>query len=819
MSGNDPTSSKESPTSLEEPENVTTLLSFVTKKSEAEEVIEWKDLMEWFVSAVLGLESKASSHDSLEPFEWGHVMIDEFGTARITSPSFFFQYSIDFPQHPVSTNASNNIFQKIWFHMSFPASSIIHSLPASPLSHAPPKQNLDKYTERFLAIFEPDSLDLTERFHTSLFDEIDNETLIRSLLRCRSILERVRIDMCIVDIPQFLDRTVSLLSNSNALVRMAAFLLLRNLLESPLVLPLLPRLFNRLRSAFRDGWELEQYTLIWISIKWINIVVFGAPLPPFLWGQFDWEGLTLTEMKWSTHLSVAIGLMLLLRRASNTNQIDSAEATRIILSFEQHQNALSQVRSDDKDFLKIQHGDRVDLVQYSLLITLLTRRDFPVFLTEFLVQHPEIDVTFLLPFPSYFFLLSHTSLNRHRPHQPPLDLIFERVLRQLPLSFFAHAGGIEIEPPPSLLNTALCGFHALCRRGVHFSFLENEFVRKGVLLFSSIRMFFTHLISNTFHLFLYFPPPLVVRFFLPVLWAEHGVEFVVEPLKKVMLTLLIVTAPFGDCRSLKELFQSSRHKNDIDNESIDVLNAFRGQSLEWLNIPTGFSSALAYSNKRVPVHRFGDPGGLHHPPEESLEFTRMSSSMFRFLSNHVNGTRGGICFAGDLIRMLRPFNASFLFTRMKLLILSVPLLSPVPAIVSSMLEFVKRLACLCNVGNRMEMVATHKEGDIFKVGPHEGRVIHTPGHSPGVFPCPSRHSYLAHVDCVVYLQAERCRSVLPYSFIILFTGRTDLPGGSWETLVDSIKTKLFVLPDDTRVICGHGSDTTIGYEKRRSPIL
>ncbi|KAK2946643.1 putative Hydroxyacylglutathione hydrolase GloC [Blattamonas nauphoetae] len=102
----------------------------------------------------------------------------------------------------------------------------------------------------------------------------------------------------------------------------------------------------------------------------------------------------------------------------------------------------------------------------------------------------------------------------------------------------------------------------------------------------------------------------------------------------------------------------------------------------------------------------------------------------------------------------------------------------------------------------MPPVATHKEGDIFKVGPHEGRVIHTPGHSPGG-------------TCLLFDGILIAGDTLFRGNV----GRTDLPGGSWETLVDSIKNKLFVLPDDTRVICGHGSDTTIGYEKRRSPIL
>ena len=50
-------------------------------------------------------------------------------------------------------------------------------------------------------------------------------------------------------------------------------------------------------------------------------------------------------------------------------------------------------------------------------------------------------------------------------------------------------------------------------------------------------------------------------------------------------------------------------------------------------------------------------------------------------------------------------------------------------------------------------------------------------------------------------------------------GRTDLPGGSFEQLLDSIKTKLWPLPDDTVVYSGHGPTTTIGREKASNPFL
>ena len=50
-------------------------------------------------------------------------------------------------------------------------------------------------------------------------------------------------------------------------------------------------------------------------------------------------------------------------------------------------------------------------------------------------------------------------------------------------------------------------------------------------------------------------------------------------------------------------------------------------------------------------------------------------------------------------------------------------------------------------------------------------------------------------------------------------GRTDLPGGDWETLVKSIREQIFTTPDDTRLLSGHGPETTVGEEKRSNPFV
>ena len=96
------------------------------------------------------------------------------------------------------------------------------------------------------------------------------------------------------------------------------------------------------------------------------------------------------------------------------------------------------------------------------------------------------------------------------------------------------------------------------------------------------------------------------------------------------------------------------------------------------------------------------------------------------------------------------------------------------------------------------------EGEIIKIGDDELMVLLTPGHSPG-----SISFYSVKNKFVVSGDVLFRNSV----------GRSDLPGGNHETLIQSIKEKLMTLPEDTTVFSGHGLPTTIGYECRNNPYL
>lgn len=94
------------------------------------------------------------------------------------------------------------------------------------------------------------------------------------------------------------------------------------------------------------------------------------------------------------------------------------------------------------------------------------------------------------------------------------------------------------------------------------------------------------------------------------------------------------------------------------------------------------------------------------------------------------------------------------------------------------------------------------EGDIVKVGSMELKVVNCPGHAPG-------HIALVGEGFVIGGDVLFQGSI----------GRTDLPGGSLEVLMTSIKDAFMTLPDDTVVLSGHGPNTTIGHERMTNPFI
>ncbi len=91
-----------------------------------------------------------------------------------------------------------------------------------------------------------------------------------------------------------------------------------------------------------------------------------------------------------------------------------------------------------------------------------------------------------------------------------------------------------------------------------------------------------------------------------------------------------------------------------------------------------------------------------------------------------------------------------------------------------------------------------------QLGANEFEVRYTPGHTKG--------------HCVLYVAMEK----ICFTGDLIFkdsVGRTDLPGGNWDTLEKSIREQIFTMPDEVRLLSGHGDETTVRYEKKFNPFV
>jgi len=123
-----------------------------------------------------------------------------------------------------------------------------------------------------------------------------------------------------------------------------------------------------------------------------------------------------------------------------------------------------------------------------------------------------------------------------------------------------------------------------------------------------------------------------------------------------------------------------------------------------------------------------------------------------------------------------------------------------------LLEDIQGKAKMFNIDGVRNVVPDRflKEGDKLSFGEHEFEVFHCPGHAPGHVIFFNRKQGFAHLGDVLFNGS---------------IGRTDLPGGNHQQLLDSIRDKVFPLGDEVGFICGHGPGSRIGDERRTNPFL
>ena len=96
------------------------------------------------------------------------------------------------------------------------------------------------------------------------------------------------------------------------------------------------------------------------------------------------------------------------------------------------------------------------------------------------------------------------------------------------------------------------------------------------------------------------------------------------------------------------------------------------------------------------------------------------------------------------------------------------------------------------------------DGDKLTFGNTVLEVLHVPGHSPGG---------------VVFYNGEAKKAIVGDVIFRESIGRSDLPGGDFDTLINALKTKILTLDDEVELFPGHGPSTTVGHERNRNPFL
>ncbi|MEW6388804.1 MAG: MBL fold metallo-hydrolase [Thermodesulfobacteriota bacterium] len=110
-------------------------------------------------------------------------------------------------------------------------------------------------------------------------------------------------------------------------------------------------------------------------------------------------------------------------------------------------------------------------------------------------------------------------------------------------------------------------------------------------------------------------------------------------------------------------------------------------------------------------------------------------------------------------------------------------------------------------GNRLRLSEADilvKEGDVLTFGNYQLKVLHTPGHTPGGISLVLENNPLVYVGDTLFAGS---------------IGRTDFPGGDFNTLINGVREKLFTLGDHYTVYPGHGPATTIGQERKYNPFF
>ncbi|KAK2952839.1 hypothetical protein BLNAU_12160 [Blattamonas nauphoetae] len=539
--------------------------------------------------------------------------------------------------------------------------STIHSLKTRPRPKSFP-WNIRQYVSPesdFDCVYQPRPhfVDQDEKFDTSLFDETDDLIVVSSLRRCRAVVEATQSTKCVVDVNSFRNLLISALHSSNPVIETESRVLFFKLVDLDKMFddPLDVR-FASLRKAFHEGTFWEKMTLLRLWARWFDFQRDSAQTQNMRTSDFDFKGFLAADLRDTLLFDEAclfIGRFFLY----HTALISFDWKMDFLLSFEKRHQMMSRL-SNCPSSSSDHEGSRPDLRQLAIILGSFLSRvrgyDFPSELTELITIDLNFNpATFTFSVNPAFFL-SYTSINpRHRHSFFPMDLMFERTLRDNPNLFFNSLSSVSVCTSRKFLHTPSIGLHSLLLRSPKLTLDKQATMRLVYMLFVHASNQDTTQ-SDILTLFRCYPPPRLIDTLLGLPPRHIGTPPTAPPFVRLFdvwvryLSLFrvfgVYTAPFGACASLVEVFKMlAPFDSSMKRDDLDMLRDVGEivMSLHWLSIPVHFDSPLLC---HLPSLAGAQRGGLQklssHSGIPSLLTTHNTDSdwerILSILRNQVN---------------------------------------------------------------------------------------------------------------------------------------------------------------------------------------
>ncbi|KAK2945001.1 hypothetical protein BLNAU_20078 [Blattamonas nauphoetae] len=313
--------------------------------------------------------------------------------------------------------------------------------------------------------------------------------------------------------------------------------------------------------------------------------------------DFDFDGFLATDLSDTAFFDQSCDFV---ERVFLSNAVSMPFQWKLdfLLSFEKRHQMMSRLSSDpsqSSDQKRSSNFLSPLATKLGSFLSVFRGCDFPSALTEAIITDLDSSPHKFVKRVNSAYFLNHTSINpKHRHSFFPMDLMFERVLRDDADDFFREWPDVSICTPRTFLSTPCVGLHSILHRSPTLHLEQQTLLHLMNMLTDDIfSQDTTH--TDLVHLFNYFPPPRLLDTLL-----SHPLLFGTQAHMRILFLIVFnsigaFTAPFGACSSLAQVFKLLAPFDS--NWRQDELNSFReaGEmvvSLHWLNIPAHFDSPL-----------------------------------------------------------------------------------------------------------------------------------------------------------------------------------------------------------------------------------